>query len=78
MVVTTGDPTHPEKVSDRRCGAGKVASSFQAEVRALREAFDWLGEHEKEWRCAGIATDSQSALRALKGVGTRRDGWTRS
>ena len=72
MVVTRGDPAQPEKVEARRGGAGTVASSFQAEVRALRMAMEWLEEHEGEWTSVGVATDSQAALRALKGAGS---GW---
>ena len=70
--MTTGDAVQPEKVEVRRCAAGVVASSFQAEMQALVEGLEWLWEHREEWEKAGVATDSQSALRAMTNSGC---GW---
>ena len=47
-VVTKESADRPEQVEVRREPAGKVTSSFQAEVRALRLAMEWLEEKEEE------------------------------
>ena len=66
MVVTRGDPELPERVFVGRFAAGLVASSYQAEVLALREALVWLSECESAWESAAIVSDSQAALRAMR------------
>jgi len=69
-VVTRGGADQPVLVEVRREAAGKVTSSFQAEVRALRLALEWLEEAgEQEWRVAVVASDSQAGLMAVKGAG---------
>ena len=71
-VVTRGNPNHPDRVEERKEAAGKVTSSFQAEVRAMRLAMDWLEEHQEEWGKAVVASDSQAGLTAVKRAGA---GW---
>ena len=71
-VVTRGDPEEPERLALRSCAAGVVASSFQAEVVALRVALEWLSENAGAWEHAVVVSDSQAALRALKGIGGQR------
>lgn len=45
-----------------------VASSYQAEVCALREAWGWLSDHHSEWKSIVVVSDSQATLRALRDV----------
>jgi ribonuclease HI len=68
VVVTSGDPEGPVKLAVRACAAGMIASSYQAELCALHEALSWLLEHESEWERAIVVSDSQAALRALRGA----------
>ena len=72
VVLTRGDPEDPVHVDERLYAAGMVASSFQAEVCALRGALVWLQEHAGEWERAVVVSDSQAALRALRGAVTGR------
>ena len=44
-----------------------LASSFQAELRALECALGWLCEYDQDWMTVVIATDRQSALQRLRG-----------
>jgi ribonuclease HI len=64
-VVTRGGYREPEVVETIEVPAGRVCSSFQAEMVALREALRWLKENEVVWRRARLISDSQSSLRAL-------------
>ena len=64
-VITRGSYREPEVVETREVPAGRVCSSFQAEMVALREALRWLRENEEVWNRARILSDSQSSLRAL-------------
>ena len=72
IVVTKGEPSKPEKVEEVNIVAGRVASSFQAELYALVTALEWLREKAGEWRKAMVVSDSQAALRALAAGG---GGW---
>ena len=72
FVVTRGDPEDPERVAVRKCAAGAVASSFQAEILALGEALEWLSLNASEWERAVVVCDSQAALRAMKNAGVCR------
>ena len=69
VVVTRGDPVLPERVFVGRFAAGLVASSYQAEVLALREALVWLSKCDSAWESAVIVSDSQAVLRAMTDVG---------
>ena len=53
-------------VETREVPAGKMCSSFQAEMVAIGEALGWLRENEERWMRARVVTDSQSSLRALR------------
>ena len=72
VVVTRGDPRNPRVVTKFGLAAGKVASSFQAEMVAVGGALKWLEECSEEWGRATVASDSQASLRALKELGAGR------
>lgn len=65
-VVTRGSTNEPEVIASIEEPAGKICSSFQAEMVALRGALSWLERNKGEWRRARIVTDSQSAVRAIE------------
>ena len=71
-VITKGDPRSPTMVEERVKVAGRVASSFQAEMCALEVALEWLWENVEEWRRAMIVSDSMSGLLMLRDGGARR------
>ena len=71
-VVTTGEPVSPVRVEVLRRAAGVLSSSFQAEVRALGLALEWLWDHESEWSRVVLVSDSLSALGAVKGAAVGR------
>ena len=53
-MVTRGSYEEPEVVEVREVAAGKVCSSFQAEMVAIEAALGWLRENEgnggeREW-----------------------------
>ena len=56
-VVTRGSYEEPEVVEVREVAAGKVCSSFQAEMVAIEAALGWLRENE-----VGME-ESQSGIR---------------
>ena len=68
-VVTKGRVSQPELVEVRKEAAGMVTSSFQAEVKALRMAVEWLEERAEGWEAAVVASDSQAGLMAVKRAG---------
>jgi ribonuclease HI len=78
MVVFRGE----QRISEWSGPAGRLCSSYQAEMVALRKAVEWLGE-DGEWRAAGIVTDSRALVDALCGeepttsVGVLRGGLER-
>lgn len=45
--------------------AGRICSSFQAEMVAMRVALEWLRDNKREWGRARIVTDSQSVLKSM-------------
>ena len=64
VVVTKGSAEGPQKIEEIGVAAGRVASSFQAELYALVTALEWLKEREG-WSTAMIISDSQAGLKAL-------------
>ena len=68
-VVTSGGMEAPVLIETIECGAGKVASSFQAEVKALEKALSWLETHQGRWQRALLVSDSQAGLVAVRGSG---------
>ena len=67
VVTRGGSYENPEVVETREVPAGKVCSSFQAEMVAIGEALGWLRENGERWmRAMRVVTDSQSSLRALR------------
>jgi ribonuclease HI len=69
VVVTSGAVDEPEEVEVLREAAGKVTSSFQAEVKAIRMALEWLEGRQGDWRHAKVASDSQAGLVAVRRAG---------
>ena len=53
-------------VQRQRAPAGKICSSFQAEMRALQAALQWLHQEKATWKIAKIVSDSQSSLKAVE------------
>ena len=66
VVVTTGSPAEPVVVDVIERAAGRVSTSHQAEVHALRTALQWLSERF-DWNDVMIACDSMAALNSLRG-----------
>lgn len=66
-MVTSGAASDPTRVQVLECPAGRIASSYQAELCAMLSALGWLRMHEGEWRSVAVVTDSQSVLVALRG-----------
>ena len=78
VVVTRGDPENPDQVAVMSFAAGLVTSSYQAELRALWEAMNWLSECADEWESVAVLSDSLAALTALleaRGGGSRVNAW---
>ena len=72
VVVMRGDPEDPVQVTKFNRAAGKLASSFQAELVAMEAALEWLEDTELQWQKCVLASDSQAGLRAVKAAGGRR------
>ena len=53
-------------VEKQRAPAGKICSSFQAEMKALLAALKWLHDEKQSWRTAKIVSDSQSSLKVIE------------
>ena len=66
MVVTKGPAGAPLRIADKMTPAGRLCSSFQAEMTAILEALDWLDGEGGDWRNARVVSDSLSSLTALK------------
>jgi ribonuclease HI len=64
-VVTTGPPEDPVEVVRAMRPAGKYASSYQAEMKALCLALQCLLEREGEWSRALVVSDSRSGLQSI-------------
>ena len=67
VVITRGPFQDPVVVATLEQAAGRVSSSFQAELQALYCALEWLREHVEEWMSCAVVSDSMSALVALRG-----------
>ena len=55
-----------EVVREWSAPAGRICSSYGAELTAMREAVNWLGGRD-DWRRAVVITDSLSLVEALRG-----------
>ena len=55
-----------EEVREWSAPAGRICSSYGAELTAMKEAEDWLGGRN-DWRRAVVITDSLSLVEALHG-----------
>ena len=55
-----------EVVREWSAPAGRICSSYSAELTAMKEAVDWLDSKE-DWRRAVLITDSLSLVEALRG-----------
>ena len=68
-VVTSGSLEAPVLIETIEVGAGRLSSSFQAELKALEQALGWLSEHRDRWQRSLVISDSQSGLVALRSSG---------
>lgn len=68
-VVTSGSLEDPVLIETIEEGAGRITSSFQAELKALEQALGWLRVNRDRWQRALVISDSQSGLVALRGSG---------
>ena len=75
VIVARGCVSVPDVVERMELPAGVVASSFQAELHAVRAGLEWLFANRDTWRRACIVSDSQSVLVCLRGCrGGLREG----
>lgn len=72
VTVTRGDPVSPEQVDVRSCATSMMTFKYQAELCVLRDVLLWLSEHAGEWMSAMTASDSLSALTAVRSTSVGR------
>ena len=65
VVVTQGPADDVEVLEELERPAGRLCSSYQAEMVAIREGLRWLVANRGAWRKARVVTDSKSALESV-------------